>query len=259
MRFSRTIDDEKVAASVEGLKKLLPIDFEPFGKSFRDIGSGSGIHSLAAYRTGFSRIVASDYDVVAVETTRAVAQRYEAPVVAFQEDILSPARIEKFDVVYSWGVLHHTGDMAKAINNAARYVEDGGLFLIAIYLATQKCDWWKSIKRRYCEGSRVTKSLMLSTYLTLMALSQIKAGTFFGPASKERGMARFVGAVDWLGGYPYESATPEQVRELVGNEFELIAMFNTVPSDGRWSSGCGEYVFRKRYSSSRESIGPDQV
>ena len=58
-----------------------------------------------------------------------------------------------FDIVYSWGVLHHTGDVWHAIENAASRVKPGGIFYIALYSADVQIDpgpdFWLGIKKKY--------------------------------------------------------------------------------------------------------------
>ena len=58
-----------------------------------------------------------------------------------------------FDFVYSWGVLHHTGDMYRALRGAAGRVAPGGRFLFALYRRTPLCWLWKLEKRWYAGAS----------------------------------------------------------------------------------------------------------
>src|SRR6185295_2573935 len=55
-----------------------------------------------------------------------------------------------FDVVYSWGVLHHTGSMWTAVDRAARAVAIGGSLFIALYndQGPQSVRWAR-VKRTY--------------------------------------------------------------------------------------------------------------
>ena len=118
--YSESIDDSRIEIAIQELSTLLP-DLK--GKTFLDIGSGSGLHSLAALRLGASKIVAIDYDLDSVNTTKAVLKRFapEQSWEVFQGDILNPSIEGDFDVVYSWGVLHHTGNMWRAIENAVNF------------------------------------------------------------------------------------------------------------------------------------------
>jgi len=59
----------------------------------------------------------------------------------------------KFEVVYSWGVLHHTGAMWQALEQAAIPVADGGRLFLAIYNDQEgKSNRWRMVKRLYCKG-----------------------------------------------------------------------------------------------------------
>jgi 2-polyprenyl-6-hydroxyphenyl methylase/3-demethylubiquinone-9 3-methyltransferase len=103
--------------------------------SFLDIGSGSGLHSMAAYDAGASRIHSFDYDEVSVQTTarlKAIVGEPSNWAVA-RGDVLNLDYLRDlglWDIVYSWGVLHHTGAMWNAIDNAAGRVAPNGLFFI---------------------------------------------------------------------------------------------------------------------------------
>jgi len=78
-----------------------------------DIGSGSGIHSLAFYRLGAKVVHSYDYDRNSVHATKTLWQKTNQPVnwVVEHGSILDSDYVQslgQFDNVYSWDVLHHT-------------------------------------------------------------------------------------------------------------------------------------------------------
>lgn len=239
--YASGVGDDQLSSADVGLRKLIPTELNPKGKTLLDIGSGSGLHAVAASRMGFG-VTATDYDQNSVLTTRAMASRFDAQIDSFRDDILNTNLTGSFDVVYSWGVLHHTGDMRRAIANAARLVKPGGTFIIAIYLKTPLCGFWKVEKRIYSWLPKGLQSVIAYGFRGFA----IAIGAVPLREQRVRGMDWFHDARDWLGGYPYESASPEQVADLVGPGFELMQSFNTKAGSGILGSGCGEYVFRRR-------------
>lgn len=91
---------------------------------FLDVGCGSGLFSLAAYRMGARRVVSVDVDPLSVECTarlRASIGSSENWSVV-QGSILDGGcteGVEPANTVYAWGSLHHTGAMWDAIHNAS--------------------------------------------------------------------------------------------------------------------------------------------
>jgi len=242
LRYSHTIDEATLASCTVALKRLL-CGRSLEGKRFLDIGCGAGVHSIAADRLGAGSIAALDYDADSVEATRHNFAKFapSARPTLSRGDILHSDIQKKFDVVYSWGVLHHTGDMWQAISNASRLVEDNGLFVIAIYKKTWFCGAWKKIKRLYSRSGPIVRFLMASVFLTPLFVGKI-----LKQQKITRGMSWYYDAIDWLGGYPYESATPGAIiayMEAAG--FETLETFSTVPMRGLFGSACAEYVFKK--------------
>jgi 2-polyprenyl-3-methyl-5-hydroxy-6-metoxy-1,4-benzoquinol methylase len=154
--FLRLLNDERIEEAERSLCEMLEVhDLER--KTFLDIGSGSGLFSLAARRLG-ATVSSFDYDSNSVACTQALKQRYfpnDSNWTIQQASVLDEnyvRSIGKFDVVYSWGVLHHTGDMWTALKNAGDAVEDGGMLFVAIYNDTgSQTRRWRWIKRTYCK------------------------------------------------------------------------------------------------------------
>jgi SAM-dependent methyltransferase len=242
--YSKQVDEEDVSRASSGLDKLLPAGFSLAGKSFLDIGSGSGMHSVAAARAGFDPITAVDYDDASVAATKANAARFGANVYAFRDDILTTVIMEQFDVVYSWGVLHHTGNMAKAITTAAGLVGPQGLFILAIYYKTPFCGVWTGIKWIYCQSPGWIQKIMVNSYYSLVAAKRFATGKGM-KSYNERGMDRYYDVIDWMGGYPYESASAADVVQMVGSGFQLLSSFGTQERLGVFGTACAEYVFQR--------------
>jgi SAM-dependent methyltransferase len=250
--YSKTVDQKRIDSAIEGLRKLFPGGLT--GKTFLDIGCGSGLHSLAALSLGAASVTAIDIDENSVATTRGLLAKY-APGSNWNTQILSifgalPDTLGKFDVVYSWGVLHHTGDMWLAIECATRFVNPGGQFAIAIYSAT-KCDaMWKVEKKFYSRASRPIqwsiRQLYMAAFLTGKTLLGRNPISYVRNYSEARGMNFSHDAHDWLGGYPYETARAPEIRDRVGKMGFIEERSFPVPvSIGLVGSRCHEFVFRR--------------
>jgi 2-polyprenyl-6-hydroxyphenyl methylase/3-demethylubiquinone-9 3-methyltransferase len=251
--YAATIDEARIAEAEKALVHLLGQD-GLVGKSFLDIGCGSGLHSLAASRLGASRIVAFDIDPQSVETTRAVL-RERAPALAFDAQAfsvfdLTPQAFGSFDVVYSWGVLHHTGAMHEALTKAAAAVAPGGLFAFALYRRTRMCGFWRLEKRWYSQASPRAQRAARAVYTRLMQLAfQATSRDFHAYVANyqsQRGMNFQHDVHDWMGGYPYESIGAAEVEAFMRTlGYTHVRSFTRPLSLGLFGSGCDEYVYRR--------------
>lgn len=251
--YAKSIDHDRIASAVDGLKKLFPDGLH--GKSFTDIGCGSGVHSLAALSLGAAHVTAIDIDENSVETTRSLlsahakGDNWTANIVSIFD--IPADLIGKFDVVYSWGVLHHTGDMWPAIENATSLVAPGGQFAIAIYAKTPMDPAWKIEKRIYANAPKLVQMMIRKTYtgalLAGLALKGRNVGASVSEYKQHRGMNFHHDIHDWLGGYPYETASAEELQtriEAMGFTEERSFRMQ-IKLAGLLGSGCHEHVFRK--------------
>jgi 2-polyprenyl-6-hydroxyphenyl methylase/3-demethylubiquinone-9 3-methyltransferase len=249
--FAARLGEAQIARAVESLARLLPPE-ELAGRSFLDIGSGSGLSSLAALRLGAGRVLALDIDPDSVATTSRVLAAHApgADWTARAANILdvSPAELGRFDVVHSWGVLHHTGDMWRAVERAAALVAPGGLLALALYRKTPACGAWREAKRLYSAAPAWAQAparwLFSGALLAGVAVRGADPVRYVREYREQRGMSFRHDVHDWLGGYPYESAAPDEVLAraerlgLTNRRSFLIAQ-----SRGLFGSGCDEFVF----------------
>ncbi len=244
LEFSTTLNSDRVASAEKSVQSLLQLP-RLDGLTFLDVGAGSGLFSIAALRLGAARVLAIDRDANCLAAIRRnverLASREEAGRIQFREgNVLDAATLptEKFDIVYAWGSLHHTGSMWEAINNAAACVRGGGLFAVAIYNQTWSSPLWHRAKRLYHSSPASVRTLMVAALTGVRAA--IRLARFKPPLRVERGMTVWYDAVDWLGGLPYEYATCTNVEAfLQPRGFRSVHRILTT------RSGCNELLFRK--------------
>jgi 2-polyprenyl-6-hydroxyphenyl methylase/3-demethylubiquinone-9 3-methyltransferase len=250
------LDDARIAEAEKSLQWLLGRE-RLDGLSFVDIGSGSGLMSLAARRLG-ARVCSFDADPQSVECTAILRDRFfpgDRDWSVERGSVLDRnylASLGKFNVAYSWGVLHHTGAMRDAIANAAELAAPGALFVVALYRRTRLCWLWKLEKRWYCHASARAQAVACGLYVTLMQLVFALSGRDFKAYVAnyygQRGMDHIHDVRDWLGGYPYESITPADVaRQASQLGFEHVRSKVRPYSFGLFGSGCDEYVYRRAH------------
>ncbi|HYW52274.1 MAG TPA: class I SAM-dependent methyltransferase [Gemmatimonadaceae bacterium] len=205
-----------------------------------DIGSGSGIHSCCMHQMGAKELVSFDYDANSVAATRELHARSGAPSSwqVTQGSVLDPSFLESlgtFDLVYSWGVLHHTGQMWQAIANAATRVKPGGRFFISIYAKGPQFPADLALKQRYHQASLSGKRRMEFEWIAERYEHRARHGEVpegWWTEGCERGMDPYYDLVDWLGGLPYEVATLHELTDALRRSGIETRRARECPGDG---------------------------
>lgn len=253
--FLAVITEERIDEAKKSLVKFLGGQEAIRGKTFVDVGCGSGLFSLAAFRLGASRIVSIDVDDFSVSCAKHLREKEGSPPVwsickgsALDKDFLRERG--SFDVVYSWGVLHHTGDMYRALENVSDLACEKGTLYIALY-NDNTSNWregtskfWLRVKRRYNNASDFMKRMYLSLFIAYYFVGSLmllrNPFTYIRNYVSSRGMDWYHDRIDWIGGYPYEYARPDEIVNFFGERGFLcrkIAYARGI--------GCSEYLFVK--------------
>jgi 2-polyprenyl-6-hydroxyphenyl methylase/3-demethylubiquinone-9 3-methyltransferase len=256
-RFLSVLDERRIEEAERSLTATLGVaNLE--GREFLDAGSGSGLFSLAAMRLGAERVHSFDFDPSSVACTQELRRRFfpgDDRWTVEQGSVLDDGYLDSlgaFSVVYSWGVLHHTGEMWRAMGNVDRLVDAGGFLYISIYNDQgRRSRVWRRLKRRYNalprwlrgpfafavmgprELAGAAKALLLGR-----PLDYVRGWTEY---HRSRGMSRWHDIVDWIGGYPFEVAKPEQVFDFYRDRGYALTRLTTRGG----GIACNEYLFRK--------------
>lgn len=254
-RFLEHLNDDRILEAEKSLKEKLGCE-NLNGKVFLDIGSGSGLFSLAAYQLG-AKVFSFDYDQDSVNCTKYLQNKYAANDARWsveQGSVLDKNFLKKFgkvDILYSWGVLHHTGHMTLAFENVAELVNGGGHLFISIYNDQGGAsNRWKWIKKTHTKAK-----LPLKKIIVLLCAIRLWGPTFLKDfirhlnffktwneyKKNNRGMSAWHDVVDWVGGYPFEVAKPEEVFNFFKAKGFDLQLLKTCAG----GLGCNEYVFKK--------------
>ena len=252
--FVNLVDEARIRAAVESLGNPLGT-LDLTARTFLDIGCGSGMFSLAASRLG-ARVQSFDFDEMSVTAAERLRERFapEGDWTIEQGSVLDDRYMKglgRFDIVYPWGVLHHTGAMWKAIEAASRAVAPGGLLFLSIYNDQgRRSRMWLRVKRRYNRSGCVARSLLIAGSVAYLSRGRVLSAVSRALARRRtpmparpvrtRGMSARHDLVDWVGGYPFEVAKPEEVFAHVRRlGFELRYLKTCAGG-----IGCNEYVFQ---------------
>lgn len=242
-RFLLRLDETKIAQAQESLTTSFG-GASLGGHTFLDLGSGSGLFSLAARRLG-ARVVSVDVDPASVSCAEQLRGDDEGWRVV-QQSVLDPTGLPQADRVYSWGVLHHTGAMWEAVDRALGLVAPGGLACLALYNRPRAPRVQILLKRTY-------NRLESSALRTLMVLAYGSSWLLVGSVARRRnpityvrrygdntrGMSFWRDVEDWLGGLPFEFTEPDEFRRHVPPGFEVVSVLQRAPG------ACDEYLLRR--------------
>jgi len=250
--IEQSFNEERLDLSREQMLRFLKLP-NLNGKTFVDLGCGSGLHSLAAWRAGAERIVSFDFDPNSVATTEKLWNHAGRPDhwTIQQGSVLDRSFLDNLpraDITYSWGVLHHTGAMWDAIANAATVMKDDGVFFIALYCTDVYVDppaqYWLRVKEKYNRAGGLKRRFMEWTYAWRTTIRPALR-SFRNPFKElrdykqSRGMSYWTDVKDWLGGWPMEFAGIAETKAFCGSRLDL-ELLNINAGEGNT-----EYLFRR--------------
>ena len=250
------LNEESVKHAISCTKNILDeskIDLKD--KTVIDIGCGSGLFSLVALELGAKFVTSFDFDPDSVICTKNLLRSRnfdEKNYKCIEGNILDVDFINnlgKYDLVYSWGVLHHTGELYQALKNATLLVENDGLIFISLYQKTIFDPLWKIEKKFFSSSSKNIQLVICKIWIILLKiLYTLKGKSFKKIVSNyfmKRGMNFYNDLYDWLGGYPYEGIDTKDCIKFFSKLGFINILLKKRSKYYAISSGCNEYIFSK--------------
>ncbi len=249
--YLESVNQNHIASATASFQEMMQVE-SLLGKRFLDIGSGSGMSSLVAHLLG-ADVYSFDYDPQSTACTQTIRERFGNGKnwQVSSGSILDQSFLDglgKFDIVYSWGVLHHTGAMWQAIDNAAALVKDKGLFFIAIYNDQGlRSKLWLVVKK-FFNFSWWSRSVVIGVFFPYFFITGFVADvlqlknpfTRFKNYHKRRGMSLEHDWLDWLGGLPFECASAGALNSYMAEKGFAVKHQKTTRR-----LGCHELVYEK--------------
>ena len=244
--FSEGLQPQDYFGVKESLEKLIP-NFRD--KTFLDVGCGSGLFAIAASALGAKKVLGVDIDPECIMTSKRLVDevyRWDPKVrkeaIEFRvESILNEnTKSERYDIVYSWGVLHHTGDMYKAFDVIKNIVDDNGILVLAIYNRHFTSPIWKAVKYTYVKSPEFIRKILVFLF-GIVKFFGVLITSRQNPLKRKRGMRYYTDVVDWVGGYPYEYASIGEVKDFF--EARGFTLENCIKTTG--FTGCNEFIFER--------------
>lgn len=256
-RFLASVNEDRIQVAQDSLRSLLRRD-DLSGCRFLDAGSGSGLFSLAAHRLG-AAVTSFDVDPDSVASTQELKRRFGQDAAGWRVlygSLLDQAFLDtlgEFEVVYCWGVAHHTGSMWTAIENLSSLVKTDGSLVLAIYndqLYISRA--WGAVKRVYQRlpvflrplyvvaigFASFAKRLVVTILACMLRLFTLRNPFVplmnWARETQSRGMH---GWYDLVGGWPFEVARPEAVFRFMRDRGFMLQELTT--SVGH---GCNEFA-----------------
>ena len=238
------IDAQRLPLAVGSLQSLLERNTLQ-GVSFLDVGCGSGLFTIAAYQLGAAPVVGIDINPQCITVSEQNRDRFapKTPITFLQASALIPESLKPlglFDIVYAWGSLHHTGAMWDAMRYVAKQVSPSGTLVLSIYNKHITSPAWKGIKWFYNQLPNRGQRLLTFPFAGIIYVAKFLV-TRRNPLQKERGMDFWHDVIDWIGGYPYEYATPQEIQAFVSAQGFVLRRYVSA----QVPTGCNEFVFER--------------
>jgi 2-polyprenyl-3-methyl-5-hydroxy-6-metoxy-1,4-benzoquinol methylase len=254
-KFLDSVSPDSIRSAESSLEDWLG-DQGIAGRGFLDAGCGSGLTSLAAFRLG-AKPYSFDFDedsVHCAEELRRIWAPNSPEWRIEQGSILDEdyvASLGTFDIVCSWGVLHHTGDLWRALELLTTLVGPQGRLWISLYHdAGRSSRMWGKVKRAYVRHPSMRPALVSASFARcwgptlardLARGRPLQTWKGYGSAQNGRGMSAWTDLVDWVGGWPFEPSQPGDVHGFVTQRGLQMIRMRTGPG----ARTCDEYLFMR--------------
>ena len=134
------------------------------GKKVLEIGCGIGTDTINFARAG-AKVTAIEYSEESLKIAKQRAEVFNLPIKFYHadaENLSKTVPVERYDLVYSFGVLHHTPHPEQAISELKKYMDMHSVFKLMVYNRNSYKTWWIILK--YGMGQFWKKDQLIAKY-----------------------------------------------------------------------------------------------